>query len=83
MSDPALIVDTSVTRVAVRDLCDFSARAGDLDLRFGMSPNAREGVAGHLVVTSRRGADYKSEVTLKTALGDLLIAGRADGYSYF
>ena len=45
-----------------------------------MSPNAREGVAGHLVVTSRRGAGYKSEVTLKTALGNLLISGRADGY---
>ena len=45
-----------------------------------MSPNAREGVAGHLVVTSRRGADYKSEVTLKTALGDLVVTGRADGY---
>ena len=80
MRNPNLIADSSVTRVAVRELCDFSARAGDLDLRFGMSPTAREGVAGHLVVTSRRGANYKSEVTLKTALGDLLISGRADGY---
>ena len=81
MRDTDLIADARVTRVAVRELCDFSARAGDLDVRFGMSPNAREGVAGHLVVTSRRGADYKSEVTLKSALGDLLISGRADGYS--
>ena len=80
MRDPNLIADPSVTRVAVRELCDFSARAGDLDLRFGMFPNAREGVAGHLVVVSRRGADYKSEVTLKTAFGDLLVSGRADGY---
>ena len=80
MRDTDLIADASVTRVAVRELCEFSARAGDLDVRFGMSPNAREGVAGHLVVTSRRGADYKSEVTLKSALGDLLISGRADGY---
>lgn len=68
-------------RVGVRDLCDFSARAGDLDLRFGMSPNAREGVAGHLVVASRRGADYKSEVALKGSLAELAISGRADGYS--
>ncbi len=68
-------------RVGVRDLCDFSARSGDLDLRFGMSPNAREGVAGHLVVASRRGADYKSEVALKGSLAELAISGRADGYS--
>lgn len=79
-SDSVPSAERSVTRVAVRELCEFSARAGDLDLRFGMSPNAREGVAGHLVVASRRSADYKSEVTLKTALGDLLISGRADGY---
>lgn len=68
-------------RVGVRDLCDFSARVGDLDLRFGMSPTARDGVAGHLVVASRRGADYKSELTLEGSLAELAISGRADGYS--
>ena len=37
-SYPILMADLSVTRVSVRELCEFSARAGDLDLRFGMSP---------------------------------------------
>ena len=81
MSDHDLEAEASSVSIGVRELCDFSARAGDLDLRFGMSPNAREGMAGHLVVASRRGAEYKSEVTLKGSLAELSISGRADGYS--
>jgi len=81
MSDHDLTAEASVVSIGVRELCDFSARTGDLDLRFGMSPNAREGMAGHLVVASRRGAEYKSEVTLKGSLAELSISGRADGYS--
>ena len=81
MSDHDLKAEASAVSIGVRELCDFSARAGDLDLRFGMSPNAREGMAGHLVVASRRGAEYKSEVTLKGSLAELSISGRADGYS--
>ena len=42
--------------VAVRALCEFTAKVGDLDLRFTPSPTAQEGIAGHAVVTSRRGA---------------------------
>lgn len=67
-------------RVGVRDLCEFTARVGDLDVRFGMSPNAREGVAGHETVTSRRSDTYQREVALKGAHNELLVTGRADGY---
>ncbi len=67
-------------RVGVRDLCEFTAREGDLDVRFGMSPNAREGVAGHDAVAARRGTDYRREVTLKGTCNELSVMGRADGY---
>src|SRR5690554_7069399 len=33
--------------VAVRTLCDFTAREGDLDHRFTPAPSAEEGIAGH------------------------------------
>ncbi|BBI59123.1 hypothetical protein HSBAA_04290 [Vreelandella sulfidaeris] len=33
-------------RVAVRALCDFTAREGDLDHRFTPAPSAREGMQG-------------------------------------
>jgi DNA excision repair protein ERCC-2 len=66
--------------VAVRALCDFSARQGDLDLRFTPSPTAQEGIAGHAVVSDRRGARYQSEVSLSGEHGPLLVRGRADGY---
>ena len=70
----------STLRVGVRDLREFTAREGDLDVRFGMSPNAREGVAGHDTVTGRRGAGYEREVALKGTYEGLCVAGRADGY---
>lgn len=66
--------------VAVRALCEFTAKQGDLDLRFTPSPTAQEGIAGHAVVTGRRGASYQSEVSLSGTHGDLLVRGRADGY---
>ena len=71
----------SALRVGVRDLCEFTAREGDLDVRFGMSPNAREGVAGHSTVVARRVAEYQSEVALKGCHDDLTVSGRADGYN--
>ena len=40
--------------VAVRTLCEFTARRGDLDLRFTPAPSALEGIAGHQAVTARR-----------------------------
>ena len=66
--------------VAVRALCEFTAKQGDLDLRFTPSPTAQEGIAGHLLVASRRGAAYESEITLSGEHQHLLVRGRADGY---
>ncbi|EPN80695.1 Uvs006 [Pseudomonas syringae pv. actinidiae ICMP 19097] len=40
--------------MAVRALCEFTAKVGDLDLRFTPSPTAQEGIAGHRTVASRR-----------------------------
>ena len=36
--------------VAVRALCEFTARTGDLDLRFTPAPSALEGMEGHRAV---------------------------------
>ena len=66
--------------VAVRALCEFTAKQGDLDLRFTPSPTAQEGIAGHAVVTGRRGPGYQAEVSLAGEHGPLLVRGRADGY---
>ena len=66
--------------VAVRALCEFTAKQGDLDLRFTPSPSAQEGIAGHAVVSARRGPGYQAEVSLSGEHGALLVRGRADGY---
>ncbi len=74
--------------VAVRALCEITAKAGDLDLRFTPSPTALQGMAGHALVTSRRGPGYETEITLEDDIdlpGDsmhrsLRVRGRADGY---
>ena len=66
--------------VAVRTLCEFTARQGDLDLRFTPSPTAQEGIAGHAAVTARRGPAYKAELPLSGEWGQLTVRGRADGY---
>ena len=66
--------------VAVRGLCEFAAKQGDLDLRFTPSPTAQEGIAGHALVTGRRGPAYRTEVSLAGDYGQLHVRGRADGY---
>jgi DNA excision repair protein ERCC-2 len=66
--------------VAVRVLCQFTAKRGDLDLRFTPAPSAREGIAGHGIVAARRGRDYEVEMTLEGVHDGLLVRGRADGY---
>jgi DNA excision repair protein ERCC-2 len=66
--------------VAVRTLCEFTARRGDLDLRFTPAPSALEGIAGHQLVTGRRGPAYETEVTLRGEYDVLTVRGRADGY---
>ncbi|TDR51489.1 Rad3-related DNA helicase [Halomonas ventosae] len=67
-------------RVAVRALCDFTAREGDLDHRFTPAPSAREGIAGHALVARRRGGGYESELPLSGAFEGLTVGGRADGF---
>ncbi len=66
--------------VAVRALCEFTAKVGDLDLRFTPSPSAQEGIAGHRTVASRRNARYQNEVALEGEYRQLKVKGRADGY---
>lgn len=66
--------------VAVRALCEFTAKHGDLDLRFTPAPSAQEGMAGHAVVASRRGEGYQAEVSLEGEYKNLRVRGRADGY---
>lgn len=66
--------------VAVRALCEFTAKAGDLDLRFTPAPTAQEGIAGHQTVVARRGPHYRAELPLAGAWQGLLVSGRADGY---
>ncbi|ELX13893.1 hypothetical protein Jab_1c25330 [Janthinobacterium sp. HH01] len=67
--------------IAVRALCEFTAKTGDLDLRFTPSPTAQEGIAGHATVTARRDDDYQAELALSGDYGPLHVRGRADGYA--
>jgi DNA excision repair protein ERCC-2 len=69
--------------VAVRALCEFAAKRGDLDLRFTPSPSAQEGIAGHASVANDKLASNKSyqrEVPLNGRYLHLQVRGRADGY---
>lgn len=66
--------------VAVRTLCEFTAKQGDLDLRFTPSPTAQEGIAGHQLVAARRPKGYQAELALCGRHGPLSVRGRADGF---
>ncbi|MFM0691430.1 ATP-dependent DNA helicase [Paraburkholderia graminis] len=66
--------------VAVRAMCEFTARRGDLDLRFTPAPTSLEGMAGHVTVAGRRASGYESEMTLIATHRNLTVRGRADGY---
>jgi DNA excision repair protein ERCC-2 len=74
-------VTAGVYTVAVRTLCEFAAKRGDLDLRFTPSPSAQEGIEGHLAVAASRTDHYASEVSLSGTYQTLLVRGRADGYN--
>ncbi len=67
-------------RISVNALVAFTARAGDLDLRFTPAPSALEGIAGHMIIRQRRRANYESEVRLSGSYPGLDVTGRADGY---
>ncbi|PTQ72298.1 ATP-dependent DNA helicase [Pseudomonas sp. GV071] len=62
-------------------MCEFTAKQGDLDLRFTPSPTAQEGIAGHMSVVARRGSGYIAELPLSGEYEGLLVRGRADGYN--
>ncbi len=66
--------------VAVRTLCEFTSKRGDLDLRYTPSPDASEGRAGHAAIAARRPAGYQTEIALAGRYGALSVRGRADGY---
>ncbi|MEQ6885022.1 ATP-dependent DNA helicase [Salicola sp. Rm-C-2C1-2] len=67
-------------RVAVRTLCEFAARTGDLDYRYTPSPTSEEGIAGHARVQARRGTDYHSEYQVSGSCEGVALTGRIDGY---
>ena len=69
------------TNVAVRTLCEFAARHGDLDFRYTPAPSAEEGIAGHQAIQSRRGYGYQSEYLLTGECLGLKLSGRADIYN--
>lgn len=79
-TDASVSAATPSYVVAVRTLCEFTAKQGDLDLRFTPTPSAQEGIDGHALVASRRGTGYQSELSLSQRWGPLLVRGRADGY---
>ncbi|WP_017901833.1 ATP-dependent DNA helicase [Pseudomonas asplenii] len=66
--------------IAVRALCEFTAKAGDLDLRYTPSPTALEGISGHRTVAARRSEGYRAELALEGHYRQLRVRGRADGY---
>jgi DNA excision repair protein ERCC-2 len=72
--------DPALYTVAVRALCEFTAKRGDLDLRFTPAPSALEGIAGHALVQGRRSAGYEAELSLSGQHGGVQVRGRADGY---
>lgn len=66
--------------ISVRGLCEFTAKQGDLDLRFSPAPSSLEGITGHDAVRAGRPSHYQAEVTLSGEFKQLLIRGRADGF---
>ncbi|OZI35112.1 ATP-dependent DNA helicase [Bordetella genomosp. 10] len=64
--------------IAVRALCEFTARRGDLDTRFTPAPSGQEGIAGHQAVVAGRPAGYEAEIALEGVYG-VADAGDAGG----
>lgn len=66
--------------VAVRALCEFAAKQGDLDMRFTPSPTSQQGIVGHQTVAASRSPSYRSEFSLSGTYRHLVVRGRADGF---
>ena len=79
-SSRASASSSRVYTVAVRALCDFGAKQGDLDLRFTPSPTSEQGIVGHQTVAASRSTGYRREVSLSGTYRHLEVRGRADGY---
>lgn len=73
-------IESGSYRVAVRELCEFAAKSGDLDHRFTPSPSAQQGIAGHKIVAARRTSGRRNEVVVSGRYKELLVRGRADGF---
>jgi hypothetical protein len=54
--------------VSVRELCEFTAKCGDLDRRFTPSATALEGLQGENTIAQRRGQEYETQIVLETDL---------------
>jgi DNA excision repair protein ERCC-2 len=67
-------------QVAVRSLCEFVCKTGDLDTRFTPSPTSLQGIAGHIRVREKRHSAYQSEISLEGQYQTLRVVGRADGF---
>ncbi|HNW03658.1 MAG TPA: ATP-dependent DNA helicase, partial [Burkholderiaceae bacterium] len=76
-----VLVEAARYTVSVRNLCEFAAKVGDLDLRFTPAPTAQQGREGHTLVAQRRGPDHEAEVSLSGTYQGLQVRGRADGYN--
>lgn len=70
---PSALDASAVYTVAVRDLCEFTAKVGSLDLRFTPAPTALQGMLGHQIVAQRRGPDHESEVKLSGQFQELRV----------
>jgi DNA excision repair protein ERCC-2 len=78
-ASPPTVARTVALTVAVRTLCEFAAKHGDLDARFTPAPTSEQGMAGHRSVVQSRGPGYRAEVSLQGTHGRLQVRGRADG----
>ena len=68
--------------VAVRALAAFTAKRGNLDLRFTPAPTAEQGQGAHQLIAQRRGQNFQTEVALTGQYAGLRINGRADGFDH-
>ena len=68
--------------VAVRALAAFTAKRGNLDLRFTPAPTAEQGQGAHQLIAQRRGQNFQTEVALTGQYAGLRVNGRADGFDH-